>query len=1091
MKLTARLLGAAAGCLSFCWLHEQQLRSQQDGCLTTGAPAAAAAAAGAFCASSSYKQGFLLSRDDRNARGWLLLHQLTAAVQDLIAWQVLQQPHGAGNNEALERCTPDICAWLQRKLHAAAQCACGSNAPAAGAKIQNAAAAALWLLALQCSCAAARAAAAVGAAVLGTVSSDSNRQQLSGAAAAAQDMLQLTRPYLSCAIATVSTGCCMQWRTDTQASEEQDDPASTSRNPPAPSFGSIAVCAAPCICLSAQEVMQVIARLMLELSDADQQHLEQQWQATLRSFARLRCAAATAMCLKHIPVTSDADVSLAADDAGGSSSSSACSSDMQANTHAHHQLQAVQQQCILKMCGKEQQLAPLPLLQLAARMMTPAVAAANQSSRHPRLDRLCWMEGVALLQVHAARGGLDEAAAATAVRLLQGLADISRALARELEMVQKAEMLMAHSMVLLLLKQTAVRDGRPDISCSFQGQAGSALTQACAAFGELHTMGCTGRYQAQDSCSCAMISTTTSAGHATRAVQGRSCSNTSKLAAVGRRQASAVARLHPGARTAMDDTVQGHAACSTCGNALNADAMACAALCHCLLALVLAEDALISGMSSPAASLHSVDNPLDITTGLGTCAGDGSVAARFTCPEAEGYATSWQPVATHMQQCSAVLEACMPTAQSAGGDSSGCMHTPAIFFVEETAAAVMQAWHVAGLQDWWTQQHMLYSMLERLSSTAPQRARQQLQPLLPLLHPGPGGRCCSWLSNLVLQQQCWVGTEQSPGCGTCADDDTSHSPEQQQLGCCCQLQQHYQTLTLRSVQGWHQDGGMSWSLLRQTQMQLAAAEAATQAGDTATAAVAAELALQRCRSMLQQTTSAAADARAVADNSTHRSSTPSLPRANVGLPAALTACTLWHALGLYMSGMWQLAAALDAAGNPHDAVRTLKELFRVSHNSRCFGFAALSQACMACVYRRMAETDKSATAAAAAEAMLQGMGAQQQLHPQIIDGKQTQQSALYALVSANVAGARAAVASCKQQCAEQQAHLHAGIMALQEANNSHAAQHVRWQLIHKQAYLLVQLAQAQMALGTPDEAQANLRHAVALLEDAGGTGCHR
>jgi tetratricopeptide (TPR) repeat protein len=194
-----------------------------------------------------------------------------------------------------------------------------------------------------------------------------------------------------------------------------------------------------------------------------------------------------------------------------------------------------------------------------------------------------------------------------------------------------------------------------------------------------------------------------------------------------------------------------------------------------------------------------------------------------------------------------------------------------------------------------------------------------------------------------------------------------------------------------------------------------------------------------------------------------------------------------HALGLYMAGLWQLAWVQDAAGNPTDAVRALKQLYRLSYSANCYSVAALAQANLSSVYSRMSQAEKAAAAAAAAMQLLEVVGELRHGGHQ----EQGQRSAVATLAAAAVASAQAAVASASGQVAKAECRLQEGLSELQEwADDASGPSQGLW-LVAQHAQMLLQLATCRQQQQDEEGAVAVGAEASAMLEAAEQANCQR
>jgi hypothetical protein len=167
-------------------------------------------------------------------------------------------------------------------------------------------------------------------------------------------------------------------------------------------------------------------------------------------------------------------------------------------------------------------------------------------------------------------------------------------------------------------------------------------------------------------------------------------------------------------------------------------------------------------------------------------------------------------------------------------------------------------------------------------------------------------------------------------------------------------------------------------------------------------------------------------------------------------------------MGLYMSSLWQLSGTHEAAGNPQDAMRLLKELHRLSSSRGVYSFAVLAQARLSSIYSRMAQPAKAASAAAAAVQLLQVLRGLQEADA-LPDGPA---SCVYALAAAAVASAQAAVALGEQQVAAGKEHVEQGLAVLEGLPAVHAGgvSQAGWRWVAQYAMLLQQQAQCHILL---------------------------
>lgn len=386
--------------------------------------------------------------------------------------------------------------------------------------------------------------------------------------------------------------------------------------------------------------------------------------------------------------------------------------------------------------------------------------------------------------------------------------------------------------------------------------------------------------------------------------------------------------------------------------------------------------------------------------------------------------------------------------------------------------AVTQAWHIAGLQDWQACQE---GCVQVLQSVAVSHDLEEASLLLPVMRSASQR---SWLS-LLVQPLPAVPANAATGCR--APGVTA----QQLPECLCQLQEHcrgLQGLASVSLMGEQQDAAPgTWQLLQQVRSQLAAAETAAWAGDNAAAAAAAELVLLQCRSVL--------GVPCPGQSSRHRAGLAHGAPSLAG--GAHDACIQWQALGLYMSGVWVLAGVLEAAGNPQDAVRTLKQLLDLAQSAACHSFAALAQARLSSCYSRMGQPEKAAAAVAGALELRQSVQALSGAADQV-PSREPQPSSASCLTAASVVSAQAAVALGRQQAATAQECLQAGLSDLNiQAHSTGGLAQLGWRCVQQYAQLLLQLAQCHVVLHNEQEAVAILHEAADVLTQGGQPTCQR
>jgi len=1093
-ELTAKVVAGAAACLSRCWAQEQQQQSPQR---QRGAAAAKAPSTHDRGGRGRACCGHQVGGPDQQCllgvgTAGTSLQQLSMAVQQLVAWQDLQHHlcgiSTAGMTAGGKQHLPapaSVYTWLAQKLHKAALTAASTREIAAvpsRSSVENPVAAGLSLMALQCTCAAAVAAAVQPADGGGDSSSDlsaaaSSDQQLelSAAALAVRNILQLAKPVLRCAAAHATTSEC--------SSSSGDTPVAARTTGSCMAAVGAACCAVPCSHADVQEALLLGACLMGRLPNWEQQQLEHQWYSTLRSYSRLRCALATAKQDSLSPVSSVSD---SCSSATTGSKPRGRRAGGKAAEPAHNEQPTLQQSGLhpdSQQCGMRQQQQHLaPLAQLAS--------GTAGALHYQRLDRLYCLEGAALCQVHALAASSGRPVAAAAVSLLQDLAEDAARTGSGRGTLQQAQLLTARGVLLLHL---AARQADSTAVCSAEptGQAQSVLLKACqlydtalqhtpAGSGGRRAAQCqdsTGSLAQQSACNCPASHTQNSgAAASSTASKGRSkgaaCSSSSRRAA-GLKQQQQPCCSRPGCSTSRCPAEAG-----STGDPAQADTLASAALCHCLLGVVMAQSAQ-QGHNAAADKQEVALDPAagpspEPEAGTEELGGAGARARGAVASVAAAVpydARLWCKVAHHLQQSCTLFRHCMALADCASSSSSGGASSVVLRYHEEAAAVVMQAWHVAALQGWWELQNTFADTLAFVSGAATQHVRQQVNTPLQALQLSSGA---DWLALLMQPQALPQGQEQhtclrvSASADADADSAVATSPKSQKEQ---QLGDVQDVLHDDGCQGRQLLDSGAWPGLQHIQQQLAAARMAMNAGDTARAAATAELALQHCRALLKEA----------------GSNTSSTATSALDVAAASRTCVHWHGLGLYMSGIWQLAGVADAAGHPQDAVRMLKELHKLSCSSCCLSFAALAQASISRVYSRWGKHAEAATAAAAAETLVRCMDQQQHQ----VERTQPQPSAVHAFIVAAVAAAAAAVAMNDGQYRKAHEQLCAGVTALQNCQGCTGSQQLGWVVVDQQAQLLLEQARCHVLLQETDLAVAALQQAAGVLEAAGRSGPNR
>lgn len=629
-----------------------------------------------------------------------------------------------------------------------------------------------------------------------------------------------------------------------------------------------------------------------------------------------------------------------------------------------------------------------------------------------RLDRLCWLEGAALAHVASAAAGTGPAAAA--LHLLQ---DLTTQASTELCQAGQLSLHTAYGCMAsgkLLLLQAGSPAAGSDSRHGWLVEAQAMFTKACQCFAAVLQLPCL----TMEQCS------------------GKGGSDAARLPAGSevkqrggtRRKGRGPAAAAPAPTTA---TAAAHAEAAAAPGAA-----ACAALCHCLLGQTLAQQALCGGSSSS------------------------------DCSSPSGCAAAWSRAGRCLHDSIAMFKA----AGLCGGSSADGSGT-ALWWAQEAAVAVTQAWHIAGLQDWQACQEGCVQVLQSIAASCD---LEQASLLLPVMRSASQR---SWLS-LLVQPLPAVPANAATGCRA------SGVTAQQLPECLCQLQEHCRGLKgLASVSMQEQQDAApgTWQLLQQVRSQLAAAEIAAWAGDNAVAAEAAEVALLQCRSVLGMP--------CPGQSSRHKAGPAHQALSLAG--GAHDACIQWQALGLYMSGLWVLAGVLETSGNPQDAVRTLKQLLDLAQSAACYSFAALAQARLSSCYSRMGQSEKAAAAVACALELQQSV---QELSgaAHLVPSQEPQPSSASCLTAASVVSAQAAVALGRQQAAAAQECLQAGLSDLnKKAHGAGGLAQLGWRCVQQYAQLLLQLAQCHVLLHNEQEAVAILHEGADLLTQEGQPTCRR
>jgi hypothetical protein len=581
------------------------------------------------------------------------------------------------------------------------------------------------------------------------------------------------------------------------------------------------------------------------------------------------------------------------------------------------------------------------------------------------------------------------------------------------------------------------------------------------------------------------------------------------------------------------------------GEPAAAQALAAAALSHCLLGLLEAAAAYdqqdSSSSNAPGAAAADAATGRDAAVRQrsrqdqdegAAAAGsssmscesdsdDGSSDAGNACTEADAAVEElWGLTAQHLQISAHLFQLSLQTAGQEAGSSSG-LEGAAFHFASETAAAVVQAWHIAGLQGWGSCQLAFASTLFALLPLLPGQQQGPMQHVQQLLQgPATGGRL-PWLGLLLAPQRLVLPAGSCSSSSDEVDSSTAASSRSKKAqgkaaaaaagssdqGCLCQCQMQAERAAVNAAtQQQQQQQQLSAAAgppsdaqqLQQVQLLLASAQAATAIGDAAAALVDAEAALELCKRVVAATAcnSSSGCRRSVAATSgLSGSSWLAKPKSSTGL--------YWHAVGLYMSGLLQLSEVHEASGNPEDALRVLKELLKLSSSCHCCYLAAVAQASISSICSKMGQPEKAEAAAeGAARWLLRFQQRQGVVQPQ--EQQQQQQQLLQGMyAAAAVAQAQAVCSAASGQHTDAQQQLSAAIQQLSAAvaaqdNTSSCDQHqqrpvcmLRWRAAGLQAQLQLQLAHAELQLQGLPAAVRCLQEALQVLAAYSGGCCDR
>jgi tetratricopeptide (TPR) repeat protein len=412
--------------------------------------------------------------------------------------------------------------------------------------------------------------------------------------------------------------------------------------------------------------------------------------------------------------------------------------------------------------------------------------------------------------------------------------------------------------------------------------------------------------------------------------------------------------------------------------------------------------------SSSGRSSGSSSSSISRSRGAGAAGGKRSSKSRSgaTAEMEQGVwtasaATAWHGVRHGLEEAADLWQS---AADYAGPGGAACMlRLPAA-----SVQALLQAWHIAALQNWQPLQQRLARAACWLLPHLPREEADQLAPVLVHLPQG------SWLAHLLqpaaavttvaatLSLDDCSGSDSGSGSGSGEGEDTGGGERDEgwQERSCRRLQAKAEELEAAS------DSSDSWARLRVASLYLAATQAAQVCGDLPEACLSAERALVLSSHVHAASAAGGGNGGAAVGGSAEHTAdamdvgrrdqspppTPQPPQQQQQQAAAAppvprptsarsrSRCAAgddllqWQSLGIYMSSLVQLGIAHEAAGCPEEAIRMLREAAALAAAARCAALAAAARAWMACVWSKRGDSARAAAQlqlAQAAYAVLQ------------------------------------------------------------------------------------------------------------------------
>jgi hypothetical protein len=870
-------------------------------------------------------------------------------------------------------------------------------------------------------------------------------------------------------------------------------------------------------------VQQVVLLTLVELMQQQQQQdgavallvnssSQQQLEKLLKAYSKLRCSCAAAAAF--VEPTAHACTA-----AGSSNSSKAGKSRTASNSQ---QQQIVQEQYATATGGS-----CLPsALQLVLQHVVTDDSSSNCDACLPLpLDILAWKECKALLSVADDPRLRPGATSAAVEQLLQELCSCGAPAGWDAA-VFSAQAQLVRGMMMQACSSSVAAAENSLHNQSAAAAAAAMLSGACEQWLALL---------------CQPAAAAAAAAKSSGRRRAGSKSSNSKSRAAAAPQVPSQAELAAGAEDLQ----------AKLGVSAAAQALASAALSHCLLGLLEAAAALDQHSSSSVAGCAAVDaaagqdavwqsqaQDQDATAGNSdapTAADSSSMSCDSDCEEAcisdaggvsDDVAVEefWGLAAQHLHTSAQLFELLLEAAGQEAGSSSNCsssLHKATFQFPAEAAAAVVQAWHIAGLQGWGCCQQAYAGVLTALVPLLPAQQQSSLQHVQQLLVPCDVAGVSPWLGLLLAPQRLLpvascsndVAAADSAAAATIcgkkakgrgAPAAASSSSSSQGPLCKCSMQAERAALDAATQQLPQHTAGAATPAsnaqqLQQVQLLLASAQVAAAAGANAAALVEAEAALELCKAVVAATScgSSQGGRRSVA-------ATSGLNGSHWLFKLSSSAGLYWHALGHYMSGLLQLAEVHESCGNPEDALRALKELLKLSSSCHCCYLAAVAQASISSIHSKMGQVKEADAAAAGAARWLLRFQQRQAVMQQDAQQQQQQLQPLECTyAAAAVAQARAACSAADSQHADAQQQLSAAIqqladaLPLQDSSSTDASQEqrplcmLRWRAVGLQAQLQLQLAHVEVLLQGMPAASICLQAALQDLAASGGVQCDR